>query len=210
MKNYPNSEFYDPKKYKLLHNDKKAKKSEIENSVIKMINQAKEEIKIINPYYYPMLKFDRAVINAVKRQVPAHILTSGQRDQPVFQYIFNPLLFQRLIHKGVDIYETKQRLLHSKIYMTDGRYLNLGSMNNDRWSWKINNEVNLAIDDRRDYEWADCYFQKMLNKARKVPEKYIITAERAALITFWQNFLYLTESLMSQRTPEEAFLKNHL
>ncbi len=60
--------------------------------------------------------------------------------------------------------------------MADSRYLNLGSMNNDRWSWKINNQVNLAIDDRRDYEWADSYFEKMLNKARKVPEKYIITA----------------------------------
>jgi hypothetical protein len=54
-----------------------------------------------------MLKFDRSVINAVKRGVPARILTSGQRDQPVFQYIFNPLLFQRLIYKGVNIYETK-------------------------------------------------------------------------------------------------------
>ena len=86
--------------------------------------------------------------------------------------------------------------------MTDGRYLNLGSMNNDRWSWKINNEVNLAIDDRRDYEWADNYFDKMLRKGRKVPEKYIITADRAALISFWQNFLYLTEGLMSQGTPE--------
>ena len=54
-----------------------------------------------------MLRFDRAVINAVKRGVSAQILTSGQRDQPVFQYIFNPLLFQRLINKGVSIYETK-------------------------------------------------------------------------------------------------------
>lgn len=72
-----------------------------------MISEAKSEIKIINPYYYPMLRFDRAVINAVKRGVTAQILTSGQRDQPVFQYIFNPLLFQRLINKGVSIYETK-------------------------------------------------------------------------------------------------------
>lgn len=34
----------------------------------------------------------------------------------------------------------------------------MGSMNNDRWSWKINNEVNLAIDDKREYDWLNAYF----------------------------------------------------
>jgi cardiolipin synthase len=92
-----------------------------------------------------MIRFDRAMGKATDRGVTGAIVTSGQRDQPVFKNIFNYMLFQRLILKGINVYETKERLLHSKIYMTDGKFLNLGSMNNDRWSWKINNEVNLML-----------------------------------------------------------------
>lgn len=86
-----------------------------------------------------MIKFDRAIGKAVERGVSASILTSGQRDQPVFRNIFNYMLFQRLILNGINVFETKERLLHSKVYLADGRYINMGSMNNDRWSWKINN-----------------------------------------------------------------------
>lgn len=76
-------------------------------------------------------------------------------------------------------------------------------MNNDRWSWKINNEVNIAIDDHRDYQWLDHYFQRMLGKSRPVTKNYTISASRAASISFWQNFLYLSEILMSkQGLPE--------
>ncbi len=96
-----------------------------------------------------MLKFDRELINTTKRGVPATILTAGKRDQPVFKAIFNYMLFQRLIRNNVEVYETTERMLHSKVYLFDSKYLTLGSMNNDRWSWKINNEVNIGIDDER-------------------------------------------------------------
>ena len=86
-----------------------------------------------------MVKFDRAMNRAAARGIAPVIITSGQRDQPVFRRMFNYMLFQRLILKGIDVFETKERLLHSKFYLTDGRFINLGSMNNDRWSWKINN-----------------------------------------------------------------------
>lgn len=51
-----------------------------------------------------MIKFDRAMGKAVDRGVKASILTSGQRDQPVFRNIFNYMLFQRLILKGIDVF----------------------------------------------------------------------------------------------------------
>ena len=85
------------------------------------------------------------------------------------------------------------------MYLTDGRNINLGSMNNDRWSWKINNEVNLAIEDERDYEWINMYLMKMMGRSRPVTKNYTISASRAASISFWQNFLYLSEILMSRR-----------
>lgn len=196
---YPNSEFYKQDKYQLQHNDHLSKRYEIEDSVVEMVNRAGKEIKIMQPYHYPMIKFDRAMIKAAERGVPGVIVTSGQRDQPVFKNIFNYMLFQRLILRGIEVHETKERLLHSKVYLTDGKFINLGSMNNDRWSWKINNEVNLAIQDERDYQWVRDYFEMMKGRGRPVTKNYTISASRAASIAFWQNFLYLSEILMSRR-----------
>lgn len=79
---------------------------EIENYVINNVRKAEKEIKIIQPYHYPMLKFDRELINAVKKGASATILTAGKRDQPVFKSIFNYMLFQRLIRNQVSVYET--------------------------------------------------------------------------------------------------------
>lgn len=35
-----------------------------------------------------------------------------------------------------------------KGYLIDGTKFNIGSFNNDRWSWKLNNEVNIVTDNQ--------------------------------------------------------------
>jgi len=71
---------------------------------------------------------------------------------------------KNLVDNGCKVYEITDRLLHMKTYMVDDKhftvgnrvYLNilvfmilffLGSFNNDRWSWRLNNEMNLFIYD---------------------------------------------------------------
>ena len=115
---------------------------------------------MVQPYHYTMSKFDRLIHRLVsKGGVKPEIITSGKRDQPVFQDLTNEMLFERLLRKDVKLFETKEGLLHSKIYMFDRRWVNMGSMNNDRWSWAINNECNILIDDPRAYEEVDQYYQ---------------------------------------------------
>ena len=82
--------------------------------------------------------------------------------------------------------------------MFDGRWVNMGSMNNDRWSWAINNECNILIDDPRAYEEVDKYYYELRDTCRPVKKGYKITTDQAASISFWQWFLYLSEIVMSQ------------
>ena len=98
------------------------------------------------------------MIKATQRGIQADIITAGKKDQPVFKSFFNYMLFQKLIREGVNVFETTERMLHSKVYLYDGKYMTLGSMNNDRWSWKINNEVNISINDERDCDFVKQYF----------------------------------------------------
>lgn len=99
-----------------------------------------------------MSQFEKQIERArATRGLIPEIITTGKRDQPVFQEMKNEMLFERLLKKGIKLFETRERLLHSKVYMFDGRWVNMGSMNNDRWSWLINNECNVLIDDHRLY-----------------------------------------------------------
>lgn len=47
--------------------------------------------------------------------------------------------------RGMQVYEYRHQVLHMKGYMADGEHLSIGSMNNDRWSWYINNELNISL-----------------------------------------------------------------
>lgn len=156
-------------------------------------------MKVIQPYHYTQSKFDRLVRRLISRSgVKPEIITSGKRDQPVFKSLTNEMLFERLLEKGVELFETKEGLLHSKVYMFDKRWVNMGSMNNDRWSWAINNECNIVIDDPRAYEEVGAYYEELKATCRPIKKDYLITADQAVEISFWQWFLYLSEIVMSQ------------
>jgi len=76
---------------------------------------------------------------AIDRGVSIELITSAKRDQPVYKYIKNGLLMRRLIRKGVSVYESHEKVLHAKAYIFDDRLMTVGSLNNDRWSWRISN-----------------------------------------------------------------------
>jgi hypothetical protein len=72
------------------------------------IKSAKSEIKIIQSYHYTMSKFERQMEKAIsKHLLTPEIITSGKRDQPVFQQMKNEILFERLLVKGIKLYETR-------------------------------------------------------------------------------------------------------
>jgi phosphatidylserine/phosphatidylglycerophosphate/cardiolipin synthase-like enzyme len=55
---------------------------------------------------------------------------------------------EHLIYRGLKVYEVHNKFLHMKLYIFDDESYILGSFNNDRISWNINNELNLAVDEK--------------------------------------------------------------
>lgn len=67
--------------------------------------------------------------------------------------------------------------------------------------------MNIRIESERDYQFVDQYFKQMNERCREVTKNYTISATKAASITFWQTFLYLSEIVMSKEgKSEEAYL----
>lgn len=114
------------------------------------IREAQEKIIIVQPYYYPIRIFEQELIKAMHRGVKVELITSAKRDQPVYHHLKNFILLRNLFHPNMSLYEYPEQFLHMKGYLIDDRKFNIGSFNNDRWSWKLNNEVNIVLDDEEE------------------------------------------------------------
>ena len=110
------------------------------------INEAKDSIKLVNPYLTLNNTLKRALRNAVKRGVKVEIMVSAHSDIPltpdcVFYNVHN------LMQHGVDVWIYKKGFHHRKIIMVDGRFCTVGSANLNARSLNFDYEENAVIID---------------------------------------------------------------
>lgn len=53
---------------------------ELQDEVMNMIESAKEHLVIVQPYYYPIKKIEKALERALERGVKIELITSAKRD----------------------------------------------------------------------------------------------------------------------------------
>ena len=110
------------------------------------INEAKDSIKLVNPYLTLNNTLKRALRNVVKRGVKVEIMVSAHSDIPltpdcVFYNVHN------LMQHGVDVWIYKKGFHHTKIIMVDGRFCTVGSANLNARSLNFDYEENAVIID---------------------------------------------------------------
>ena len=110
------------------------------------IAAARRSIYITNPYFVPDAKMTDALLGAVRRGVRVVVLVPGAIDHNLVRQAsrgnFGPLL-----RGGIEIFEYKPALLHSKTMVIDGVWATVGSTNLDNRSFALNDELNLVVYD---------------------------------------------------------------
>ena len=122
--------------------------TEVSRTVLDMIKKAKKNIKIIQPYVQNVDELENLLVEAIeKRGVEVEIVTARIRDQPVYRTFLNSDIFRFLKDKeNTRVYEEPYKFLHMKaVVVDDGKYITLGSFNQDIWSWYCNNEANILL-----------------------------------------------------------------
>jgi cardiolipin synthase len=120
-------------------------KSEIQDNIYDLLDSSKKSITIIQSYYNNLKRVEDALIKARKRGVEVKLITAAKRDQQAYRYQYNSDLFNNLIINGIQVYEFQDKFFHMKAYYIDKEHISLGSMNNDRTSFAINNEANYYV-----------------------------------------------------------------
>ena len=137
----------------------------IRSFYLNAINDAKDSIKIINPYFTLTPKLKRALKKAVKRGVKVELMLSVKSDIPLTPDcgFYNA---HKLMKHGATVWMYQPGFHHTKIIMVDGRICTVGSANLNarslRWDYEDNAiildlETTKQLSDLFDKEKADCF-----------------------------------------------------
>jgi len=123
----------------------------IERAYLAAIRTAKREILIANAYFFPGVRFRRALIEAAGRGVKVTLLLQERVEYRLLHYA-SRALYGHLLAEGVMIAEYHKSFLHAKVAVIDDRWATVGSSNIDPYSLLMAREANVFV---RDPHFAD-------------------------------------------------------
>ena len=128
------------------------------------IDNARDSIRIINPYFMPTPSVMKALRRAIKRGVKVVIMVSAKSDIPLTpDAVFYNV--HRLMKRGATVWVYQPGFHHSKIMMVDGRFCTVGSTNLDARSLRFDYEENALVLDRQTTQELDAMFNRDIQKS---------------------------------------------
>lgn len=147
------------------------------------INDAKDSIKLVNPYLTLTGKLKRALKRAAKRGVKVEVMVSAKSDIPLTpDCVFYNV--HKLMKHGVDVYIYEPGFHHTKIIMVDGLFCTVGSANLNSRSLRFDYEENaVIIDPCTTAELSHMFDHDKTRSFKLTPEKW------KEFRTGWQKFV---------------------
>lgn len=138
---------------------------------ISCFNNAKDSIKLINPYISLTFSVKRAIKKALKRGIKFEIMMSEVSDIPMepdasFYHL------HWMMQRGAHVYLYQDGFHHTKIIMVDGRICTVGSCNLDARSLNYDHEENAVIIDKNTTAELTRLFEENKKKS------FILTPEK--------------------------------
>lgn len=116
----------------------------IRNLYVKMINNAKKNIKIMTPYIALDQELMTSLVIAVSSGVDVEIIIPGIPDKKSI-YTVTKSFVEGLLEVGIKVYQYKPGFCHAKVFIIDDMIASCGSYNLDNRSARINFEVTVLL-----------------------------------------------------------------
>ncbi|MBL4766130.1 MAG: cardiolipin synthase [Rhodobacteraceae bacterium] len=111
---------------------------------VALIASARKELIITTPYFVPDEPIQSALQAASYRGVKTIIVLPQKNDSRIVQGASRSY-YAELLEAGIQIFEFREGLLHTKSLTIDGEFTMIGSANMDRRSFDLNYENNILI-----------------------------------------------------------------
>ncbi|MFW5997788.1 MAG: phospholipase D-like domain-containing protein [Desulfovermiculus sp.] len=112
------------------------------------ISQAQEDVMIMTPYFLPNRELIGALQSAALRGVKINIVLPGKNNLPFVHWATQNMLWE-LLQYGVRIFYQPPPFNHSKLFLVDDSYAQIGSANLDPRSLRLNFEMVVEFYDQK-------------------------------------------------------------
>ncbi|MTH51951.1 cardiolipin synthase [Bacillus mangrovi] len=155
---------------------------DLENRMIGLIHQAKEEIFIATPYFLPTDALMEALQLALHRKVSVHLLLP---DHPDYWYTKPPSYpkTRMLLKNGAVVHLYRNGFFHGKVMVIDEKIADIGTANWDPRSLYLNDEANCLIYSPEFIREIKKELQEDFGRSR------ILTEEMYDSIPWWESML---------------------
>ncbi len=113
----------------------------MEQFFLKKIEEAKKSIFVGSPYFIPGKRLVKALKKASQNGIRVTILIPMRSDHVLVKEAAIPYVLP-LLAAGVEVYRYYPGFYHSKVFMIDREFCDIGTANFDKRSFYLNNEVN--------------------------------------------------------------------
>ncbi len=143
---------------------------------------ARSRVLMSMAYFLPTGRVLRTIHRVVNHGVGMTLVVPGASDVPLVQRATR-FLYERLLERGLEIFERQRSMLHSKAMVVDDRWTVVGSCNLDPRSLEINLEFLAVIRSEAMARAVTEICEREIAQSRRV------TAEDVARHGLWQRFL---------------------
>ncbi len=130
----------------LVIRDNLRHRDDIEEAYLDAIENAQHEIIVANAYFFPGLRFRRALVTAAARGVKVRLLLQGKVEYRWLHHATRAL-YGSLLAGGVEIIEYHKSFMHAKVAVIDDDWATVGSSNIDPFSFMLSREANVIVRD---------------------------------------------------------------
>ena len=131
------------------------------------VSSARRKISIMTPYFLPSPELIAALQNAALRNVEVNILLPAKNNLPFVQWATTKILWQ-LLRRGVRIFYQPPPFVHSKLFIVDDQYAQIGSANIDPRSLRLNFELAVEVFGKPVSEILSPHFYQSMEKCREI------------------------------------------
>lgn len=154
----------------------------IHQALLTAVYSAQDEIIFTTPYLVPSDDLLHAICTAAQRGVKVKMIIPEKNDSTMVKWA-SRAFFSDLLESGVELYEFKYNLLHTKSVLIDNQLSLVGTVNLDMRSLWLNFEITTVIDDT---EFA--------NNLKKLLQEYLTQSKQISVSTwlkrpFWQHII---------------------
>ncbi len=131
------------------------------------VSAARRQVAIMTPYFIPPRELVGALQAAALRGVAVTVFLPAKNNLPLVHWASRNMLWE-VLQRGVRVYEQPPPFVHTKLFLVDGHYVQVGSANMDPRSLRLNFEMVVEVYDREFAAIIEGHFDAVRQRSREI------------------------------------------